>query len=419
MLPGGHGIKIPSRYKITQQIQNRFDLHKEKLRSALEIPKHLCQTVDIWSNKHRGFFGITVHWIDGSTYERKAVALSCAPFASPHTNERIAERLQIVNHEYGISGKVDVVVSDNASNFVKALNEFGTEWSCFESSNNESDTDSKIECFDFNDCTLGCHQRCGSHTANLIAKVDSVGALDDGYYCRLYQAAMPKVERLWSVLAQQRANEILRTHLNSSVHHPPSTRWNYLHDSLEDLMNKDQEKLKSAMIELKMEPLPPIDIDFLKEYLAVVKPLASLIDHLQRSDCYFGILLPSLYATKQKLMDLNSNDDEPVKYCKPLIQSILNGIDERFENVLDLDSEEGQTAAIAACSHPFFKLKWISDCTVIDKIKEKLLRVAREIEDIAPTQVSNEKPRKKNRLFYEFILSTIYKNVLIIFTSSQ
>lgn len=338
LLRSDHGIKIPSRYQITHLIQKRFESHKEKLRLALAIPKHLCQTVDIWSNKHRGFFGITVHWIDDKSFERKSVALSCAEFASPHTNERIAERLQIKNHDFGIYDKVDVVVSDNASNFVKALNEFGTDWSCFELDHNESVDDNEIEFHDFTDCTLGCHQRCGSHTVNLIAKTDSLDALDNGFYCRMYQAAMKKVERLWSVLSQQKANEILFLHLNSSVHHPPATRWNYQFDSLRDLMKKDQENLKNAMIDLNMEPLSSIDIDFLNEYVTVMQPLAGLLDNLQRSNCYFGILLPSLHATKQSLMDINSNDENPVKFCKPLIESILNGIDIRFKNVLDFDS---------------------------------------------------------------------------------
>lgn len=399
MLQGDHGIKIPSRFKITQQIQNRFDIHKEKLRSALAIPKYLCETVDIWSNKHRGFFGITVHWIDGISFERKSAALSCGHFASPHTNERIAERLQIINHEFGISEKVNVIVSDNASNFVKALTDFGTDWSCFQSNHDEDEDE--IEFYDFTGCKLGCHQRCGSHTVNLIARVDSLNALDDGFFCRMYQAAMKKVERLWSVLSQQKANETLFSHLNSSVHHPPTTRWNFQFDSLVDLMKKDQEKLKSAMIDLKMEPLSSIDIDFLNEYLTVMKPLAGLLDHLQQSDCYFGMLLPSLYATKQQLMDLKSDNNNPVKYCKPLIESVLDGIDSRFGNILDFDSEIGQNAVIASCSHPFFKLKWIPDGAIIDKVKERLLRVARETGEncTATAAKSNDVARPGNKKY--------------------
>lgn len=404
LLQRQQGIKIPSRFQITHQIQSRFDSHKAKLRLALSKPKHLCQTVDIWSNKHRGYFGITAHWIDDKNFERKSVALSCAHFASPHTNERIAERLQIVSHDFDISEKVDVIISDNASNFVKALNEFGTDWSFFQSIENEPTDGSEIEFHDFAGCALGCHHRCGSHTVNLIAKNDCLDAFDDGFYWRLYQAAMKKVESLWSVLSQQKANEILTSHLNSSVHRPTPARWNSNFDSLLSLMKKDPEKLKSAMIDLNLEPFSSIDIEFLNEYLRVMQPLACLLDHLQKTDCYFGILLPSLFATKQNLADLMSNTNSPVKYCKPLIKSILNGIDTRFKSVLDFDSEEGQIAVIAACSHPFFKLKWIPDCSKINEVKERLLRVAREIResDTAPADQSNDnaKSRKRRKYFY-------------------
>lgn len=197
-----------------------------------------------------------------------------------------------MNHEFGVSDKVDVIISDNASNFVKALNEFGSDWSCFATSEDEIAADDEIEIHDFSDCTLGCHHRCGSHTTNLIAKIDCLDALDDGFYCRLYQAAMQKVEKLWSILSQQKTNEILFSHLNSSVRRPVPSRWNSSFDSLDGLMKKDQDKLKSAMVELNLEPFSSIDSEFLNEYLVVMRNLANLLDNLQRSNCYFGILLP-------------------------------------------------------------------------------------------------------------------------------
>lgn len=408
-MPNHHKIKIPSRGQITQQIQNRFELLKENLRSELRKPKHLCETVDIWSNKHRGFFGITAHWIDDKTLMRKSAALSCGHFPSPHTNERIAERLQIVNHDFGISDTVDVHISDNASNFVKALDEFGTDWSCFDSNENENEipTEDEVEIHDFSSCPLGCHHRCGSHTCNLIAKVDSLFALDDGYYCRMYQAAMKKVESLWSILNQQKANEILSVHLNSSIHRPNATRWNSHFDSLKGVMKKDPEKLKSAMVELKLEPLSSIDREFLNEYLIVMQCLASLLDNLQQTNSYFGILLPSLHATKQNLVDLKSNNS--VKYCKPLIEAILDGINTRFENVLDCETDIGRIALIAACSHPFFKLKWIPDPEAIGSAKEKLLRVAKEFQGGSSSQsnfhaaTNSSTTSKEISYFYVFL----------------
>lgn len=54
--------------------------------------------------------------------------MSCAEFESPHTNERIAEHLQLIHSQYGlISSKIIATISDNAFNFVKALREFGDE----------------------------------------------------------------------------------------------------------------------------------------------------------------------------------------------------------------------------------------------------------------------------------------------------
>lgn len=99
-------------------------------------------------------------------------------------------------------------------------------------------------------------------------------------------------------------------------------------------------------------------------------------------------MMPSLHATKQNLMELMSNNS-PVKFCKPLVECILNGIDTRFNDVLNFESEEGQIAVIAACSHPFFKLKWISDPAQIGNVKDKLLHAAREIQENATASKSN------------------------------
>lgn len=352
--------------------------------------KSICQTVDLWSSGFRGFFGVTAHWIDETTLKRKAAALSCAYFEMPHTNDRIAEHLQILNHEYGIAEKIVATVSDNASNFVKAFNEFGTDWNGNEIESD--DTENIIEFFGFDTCQLSCHKRCGSHTVNLIMKNDAMSAFDDGFYWRSYHAAMRKVENLWKAINGQKSFELMKKHLNSSINRPTAVRWNSRNDSIVSLLKKDQEKLKCGMMELQLETLSPIDIDFLQEYTLVLKPVANLLDNFQKSDCYYAIYLPSLCATIRKLEKMKQNNE--IKFCMPLIDALLNGIKTRFATVLDIESDECQAAIIAACTHPHFKLRWISDSFDLQKVKEILLKAAEEFQ-IETNKIVGEKKSSK------------------------
>ena len=85
----------------------------------------VCTTADIWSARHRSFFGITAHWIDKETLVRKSAALGCLRFRGKHTYDAIAAILEQVNLKFGITGKVVLTVTDNGSNFIKAFKEFG------------------------------------------------------------------------------------------------------------------------------------------------------------------------------------------------------------------------------------------------------------------------------------------------------
>lgn len=59
---------IPSRRTLGRRILDTASNIKEKLKSELAEVKHICLTADIWSTKHRSFFGVTVHWVSIWSY---------------------------------------------------------------------------------------------------------------------------------------------------------------------------------------------------------------------------------------------------------------------------------------------------------------------------------------------------------------
>lgn len=123
--------KIISPNTVGRRIDDIYTEELQQMKKDFELIKYLCATCDIWSTKTKSFMGITVHWIDEKTLDRKSRA--CRRFESPHTADRIASLLFSIYGEFGIADKIIATVTDNASNFVKAFKDFGISFELFSS----------------------------------------------------------------------------------------------------------------------------------------------------------------------------------------------------------------------------------------------------------------------------------------------
>lgn len=173
-------FKLMSSFQLKNKINIAYGEYQIALTKVFERVPFVCEAVDIWSTKRRSFMGISVHYIDPDTLERKSFALSCAEFESPHNNERIAEHLQLIHSQYGLMReKIIATVTDNASNFVKALREFGGESNEFDDESNDGDDgilfktdDDDISFLEIDGLAMPNHYRCNSHIFNLLGTTD-------------------------------------------------------------------------------------------------------------------------------------------------------------------------------------------------------------------------------------------------------
>ena len=67
----------------------------------------------------KSYTGITGHYI--SNWKLESVLLCCNRFKGRHTAENIYEEYENITLHFDISGKVDHVVTDTASNMIKAF----------------------------------------------------------------------------------------------------------------------------------------------------------------------------------------------------------------------------------------------------------------------------------------------------------
>lgn len=353
---GASTLKIMSRHTLNSKIDCLFEAMKNQLIVRFSNVDHIGLTADIWSSNHRSFMGMTAHWIDPVSFKRQIATISCNRFTFPHTNERIAENLQIVCDMYGVGNKITATTTDNASNFGKAYREFGLAFEDNFNAGNESDDDTndEIEYIEVN-TKLSSQVRCGSHTFNLIGVTDAAAAQTDTKYFTQHKSAFMKLNRLWKCCKQPKAAEKIVEILGVMIHRPVVTRWNGLFDCVVFVLRIDMEKLKKLMRELSIPEFTQSDIRFLHEYVTVLKPIAKAIDALQ-ADCHFAYFLPVVYNTVNSLRKM----DESLTFCQPLQAAVLNGVEARFGYCYNFDDDRCKSALVATCTHPFFKTRWLT-----------------------------------------------------------
>ncbi len=162
---------------------------KERLKNEMKKVPYIATTTDCWTAR-RSFIGVTAHWLDPCSFERRSAALACRQLRGSHTFDALAAVLTDIHAEYEISLKVVRTTTDNGSNFVKAFRVFGQQ----DENNNEelvaegtieevgedcdaSDGEEEVEFMDVEaileeddglQYQLPKHHRCACHLLNFL-----------------------------------------------------------------------------------------------------------------------------------------------------------------------------------------------------------------------------------------------------------
>lgn len=171
---------------------------------------------------------------------------------------------------------------------------------------------------------LAQHFRCGSHSLNLVATTDMMKIMENYPDIKaMHESAINGCGILWKFLSSTKTREKLTGYLGCSLSKPVVTRCNSLYDCIKQIFSL-KEKLKSFDLQaiLRTElPLNDANFLYLKEYLALSKPLAAAIDILHgEKDCHYGYMLPTLIGISRKWTDLIRTGK--VVLCKPLLEDL-------------------------------------------------------------------------------------------------
>uniref|UniRef100_A0A3Q2V7I1 HAT C-terminal dimerisation domain-containing protein n=1 Tax=Haplochromis burtoni TaxID=8153 RepID=A0A3Q2V7I1_HAPBU len=304
-IPTKSGVKLPQRKSFVGYLEREYDKMNSNFKATLEEAEFVSTTADIWTVNNKSFMGVTVHWIN-STLQCNKAALACKRIKGSHIYDVIGAEIEEIHSSYGLQDKVVATVMDNASNFPKAFRVYQPCHLESESENEEGDDEEPtftdvIEALSTTSgdaqFSLPQHYRCASHTINLISTSDVDKHLNSCADTKAaYRSSIAKCSALWT---------------------------------------------KGSRSTLASEQcLNEREYQFLKEYCAVMKPLTVALDILQRDECTYGALLPTLTSLMSKT----------------LMHHIVCYRPSRLDAVLD--SQEGLLAA-ATC--PKFKLRWLRD----------------------------------------------------------
>ncbi|KAK9533152.1 hypothetical protein VZT92_008328 [Zoarces viviparus] len=306
--------------------------------------------------------GVTAHWIKPDSTERESVVLACRHFPSPHNYNRIAEILEKIHSEFGLSNEnIIATVTDNGSNFVKTFKEFNISVVADEDENDDTEEDGlSFETINASEeevsegaIILPPHVSCATHTLSLVCTTDAKQAMKDSptLSC-LNHTAIGKCSALWNASKRPKTAELLSEVTKEQLKTPCPTRWNSMYDSLNQLATL-RDKLPEMMQKLQLPPFKEVELDYLAEYWKILRPIAVAIDRLQgQISCCYGELIPPLFAV---LHDLQASN---LRHTSPLLQAILVGFEKRFSSYLELKTDVNE-AILATVTHPFFKMRWL------------------------------------------------------------
>ena len=355
--------------------------NKRKLVSLMKGLDCVATTTDCWSAYGKAFIGVTVHWIDSGTLQRRSACLALRWMTGRHTYDLIASTLENIHVEFGIRKKIARTTTDNGANFVKAFSVFGEQPTetphdaTADADDDDHDDEPDVEGREVVDVystlsdndsqteyNLPRHQRCACHTLNLISTADADMAANDPHYKKVSRSAFAKCQALWNKYGRSvQAVEAVTDAFGVGLKRPNATRWNSVFlatERLVRLINEHENTFSDMCSQLDVPRFSDVEVAFLTEYVSIMRPVAQALNILQsEAKMYMAYLLPTITSLKDKL----HHKQVSATVCKPLLTALLKGLDRRFAEAFQ-DSE----IIAAAILHPKFRQSWTHDQSLLD-----------------------------------------------------
>ncbi|XP_045030961.1 uncharacterized protein LOC116924587 [Daphnia magna] len=161
-------LKVKKRTFFTEKLKKDYSNTKTALCMALEKATDICTTADMWTSRRRSYLGMTAHW-KGEDLKRRSACLGIRRVKGNPTFDVIATETNKIHKEFKISSKVNVMITDSGSNFLKAFRIFGPNEVTENEEISENEEDDNYEPNDDEDCVyIDLDQIFQDHNAQVL-----------------------------------------------------------------------------------------------------------------------------------------------------------------------------------------------------------------------------------------------------------
>jgi len=379
-----------ARYIKSQVIPCLYASVKGKVQALLNEIDQLSVTIDIWCDRRgKAFLGITGHFID-IDFKGHAVLLKFVRLKGPHTGENIRNVTKDILEELGISRKIYRVITDNASNMIKAY-KFGitvndqsdsenlsqplsqstesSESYTEHESNDESDTESEWTFLDaiddLADRSNGSEETnvrlsCFAHSLQLAIRdgLNKIAYLSKTFAkCKTLSKKSHKSSKIADLL------EDVEKRINRSN----KTRWSSEYYLIQSILRLGKKTVQDIINALGDDTLSFNNTDFsvLEEAVDVLEPFAEITSVCQsETAATVSMVVPAIVHILSHLKQMKSK----VSLLKNLVNQLEQSINSRFagivkrlslQPVLDDDPFNDPLYFVASLLDPKFKFRWI------------------------------------------------------------
>ena len=331
--------QIPSRRHLSSKlIHDKAEEVKTNAKQKLGKAQSVSLTIDLWSNHEmRGFRGVTGHYI--LNWQLNSVMICCKRFKGKHNYENIRHEYEEAVATFEITDKISCVISDNASNMIKAFDFSlpGFECNadqCEDGSGEDYDceeTDDDNE--ELKDC-LPRHSRCFAHTLQLVIK-DGLRDCSSNLKNIINKASNIVSFVRKSVIGSELLEE------ENRLQSANATRWNSQLHMLKSILKVPEQKLD--MLDIKFK-LSTYERKLLTELCGILDPFehATLLVQ-QEINVSASLTIPVTLGLKQISTDYNT------KMVRTLVESIKSRLS---------PYESDDIIIVAAFVDPRFKVRW-------------------------------------------------------------
>lgn len=394
------------------RIENMFTNEVSSLVQKLKKIDHVSTSIKMMSVEKMRFIGMTVHWIEPTTFEQVSRILCIKRFIPPYTIDRVASMVASINQRFEIQDKTVGIVMSNSVNLKSSFKSLGITFEdeyaatgvaidandyADELMTNAEDVSSVDGAQCFENLTLIGQYQSACEMLRLVLITDANQALKNAQYANIFRATMPKLNELFRLAKRSAVREAMQSTYQVYIEPPEPTQWQSLYTSIQSIIQYDMVLINKIMVAYNAPEFTINEFEFMNEYLNVVNPVAEALENLQTNG-FYAALLPTLRTLRDSLQA--SQNKFILVFCAPLAEAIHLGFIERFNDFFDVDNEKYVSATIAACTHPFFKLRWIDaetiDQSYFDKITELIVSAALKCISNSTQSQSNQTQTSKS-----------------------